>query len=117
MGFKLAGLCPYVEMTDLIVGETTCDGKKKAYEIFDEITKKMYVMEIPNMKNESDRILWLNEVKKFKTKLEDLTGKKITLDNLKKSVTIANEKRKALQRLSQLRANDLSLFLDLMLCW
>ena len=29
MGFKLAGLCPYVELTDLIVGETTCDGKKK----------------------------------------------------------------------------------------
>jgi len=45
MGFKLAGLCPYVESTDLIVGETTCDGKKKAYEIFNEITKKVYVME------------------------------------------------------------------------
>lgn len=33
MGFKLAKLCPYVEASDLIVGETTCDGKKKAYEI------------------------------------------------------------------------------------
>lgn len=106
MGFKLAGLCPYVEMTDLIIGETTCDGKKKAYEIFNDIARKMYVMEIPNMKNESDRILWLNEVEKFKTKLEDLTGKKITLDNLKKALDIVNKKRKALQRLSQLRAND-----------
>ncbi len=38
MGFKLAGLCPYVELTDLIVGEATCDGKKKAYEIFPNIT-------------------------------------------------------------------------------
>lgn len=52
MGFKLAGLCPYVELTDLLVGETTCDGKKKAYEIFNEVTKKVYVMEIPNMKSE-----------------------------------------------------------------
>ena len=106
MGFKLAGLCPYAEMTDLIVGETTCDGKKKAYELFNDITKKMYVMEIPNMKNESDRILWLNEVEKFKIKLENLTGKEITLDNLKKAVTIVNEKRKALKRLSKLRAYD-----------
>ena len=37
MGFKLAGLCPYVQTADLIVGETTCDGKKKAYELFDEM--------------------------------------------------------------------------------
>ncbi|MBD3178040.1 MAG: 2-hydroxyacyl-CoA dehydratase, partial [Armatimonadia bacterium] len=29
MGFKLAGVCPYIEVSDLIIGETTCDGKKK----------------------------------------------------------------------------------------
>jgi benzoyl-CoA reductase/2-hydroxyglutaryl-CoA dehydratase subunit BcrC/BadD/HgdB len=38
--------------------------------------------------------------------LEDLTGKKITLDNLKKALDIVNKKRKALQRLSQLRSID-----------
>ena len=106
MGFKLAGLCPYVELTDLIVGETTCDGKKKAYEIFNEITKKVYVMELPNMKSEEDRKLWLGEVKKFKNKMEALSGRKITLDDLKKAASIVNGKRKALQRLSRLRAAD-----------
>ncbi|MCS7150177.1 MAG: double-cubane-cluster-containing anaerobic reductase [Caldimicrobium sp.] len=106
MGFKLSGLCPYVELTDLIVGETTCDGKKKAYEIFDEITKKMYVMGIPNMKNDLDKKLWLSEVVKFKDKLEQITGKKITLDNLKKATEIVNNKRIALKRLSKLRAHD-----------
>jgi benzoyl-CoA reductase/2-hydroxyglutaryl-CoA dehydratase subunit BcrC/BadD/HgdB len=106
MGFKLAGLCPYVELTDLIVGETTCDGKKKAYEIFNEITKKVYIMELPNMKSEEDRKLWLGEVKKFKDKIEALSGRKITLDDLKKAASIVNGKRKALQRLSRLRAAD-----------
>ena len=106
MGFKLAGLCSYVELTDLIVGETTCDGKKKAYEIFNEITKKVYVMELPNMKSEEDRKLWLGEVKKFKDKMEALSGRKITLDDLKKAASIVNGKRKALQRLSRLRAAD-----------
>jgi len=104
MGFKLAGLCPYVQLTNMIVGETTCDGKKKAYEIFNEITKKIYVMELPNMKSVDGKKLWKNEVKKFATKLEELTGKKITLDKLKDACRVVNEKRKALQRLSALRS-------------
>lgn len=106
MGFKLAGLCPYVELTDLLVGETTCDGKKKAYEIFNEITKKVYVMEIPNKKGEDGKILWRNEVRRFAEKLEELTGKKIDLEKLKAVSKIVNEKRKALQRLSLLRSYD-----------
>ena len=106
MGFKLAGLCPYVELSDLLVGETTCDGKKKAYEIFNEITKKVYVMEIPNKKGEDGKILWRNEVRRFAEKLEELTGKKIDLEKLKAASNIVNEKRKALQRLSLLRSYD-----------
>jgi benzoyl-CoA reductase/2-hydroxyglutaryl-CoA dehydratase subunit BcrC/BadD/HgdB len=107
MGFKLAGLCPYVQTADLIVGETTCDGKKKAYELFDEMTNgKVYVMEIPNKKNEDGKTLWRNEVKRFAAKLEDISGKKITLEKLKEASAIVNNKRKALQRLASLRSAD-----------
>ncbi|MHC9542214.1 MAG: double-cubane-cluster-containing anaerobic reductase [Vulcanimicrobiota bacterium] len=104
MGFKLAGLCPYVELTDLIVGETTCDGKKKAYEIFNEITGKVYVMELPNMKGEEGRRLWKSEIIRLAEKLEKVMGKKFTVDNLRQGAGIVNAKRKALQRLSSLRA-------------
>jgi benzoyl-CoA reductase/2-hydroxyglutaryl-CoA dehydratase subunit BcrC/BadD/HgdB len=106
MGFKLAGLCPYVELTDLIVGETTCDGKKKAYEMFNDITKKVYVMELPDMKSAEDRKLWLGEVRRFRQKMEELSGKKVTLKALRKAASIVNGKRKALQRLSRLRSAD-----------
>ncbi len=106
MGFKLAGLCPYVQLTDLIVGETTCDGKKKAYEIFQDMTGKVYVMEIPNMKNEDGKHLWAEEVMRFKETVEAITGKTITLENLRKSASLVNAKRRALQRLSALRATD-----------
>jgi benzoyl-CoA reductase/2-hydroxyglutaryl-CoA dehydratase subunit BcrC/BadD/HgdB len=107
MGFKLAGLCPYIQTTDLIVGETTCDGKKKAYEIFDEVTGgKMHVMEIPNMKGEDGRTLWRNEVKRFAEKLEAANGKKIVLEKLKEASKIVNDRRKALQRLSLQRSFD-----------
>jgi len=104
MGFKLAGLCPYVELTDLIVGETTCDGKKKAYEIFDEITRKVYVMELPNKKGDEGRRLWKSEVERFAEKLEKVVGKKLTVESIKRGAGIVNAKRKALQRLSSLRA-------------
>ncbi|OPY68443.1 MAG: R-phenyllactate dehydratase beta subunit [Syntrophorhabdaceae bacterium PtaU1.Bin034] len=106
IGFKLAGLCPYVESCDLIIGETTCDGKKKAYEVFDEITKKMYVMELPNKKGEDGRKLWQNEVKRLADKLSQVAGREITLDKLREAVAIVNAKRKALRRLSSLRSYD-----------
>lgn len=106
MGFKLAGLCPYVQTTDLLVGETTCDGKKKAYEIFDEITKKVFVMEVPNKKSADGIALWRNEVKRFAEKIEGLSRKTISLEKLKEGSRIVNQKRRALQRLSNLRASD-----------
>jgi benzoyl-CoA reductase/2-hydroxyglutaryl-CoA dehydratase subunit BcrC/BadD/HgdB len=107
MGFKLAGLCPYVQTADLIVGETTCDGKKKAYELFDEMTNgKVYVMEIPHKKGEDGKALWCNEVQRFSAKLEEISGRKITIDKLKQASKVVNEKRKALQRLASLRSSD-----------
>jgi benzoyl-CoA reductase/2-hydroxyglutaryl-CoA dehydratase subunit BcrC/BadD/HgdB len=106
MGFKLAGLCPYVESADLIIGETTCDGKKKAYEIFDEITGKVYVMELPNKKSDEGKALWTNEIRRLAQKLSEVSGKEITLERLREAARTVNAKRQALQRLSDLRAHD-----------
>jgi benzoyl-CoA reductase/2-hydroxyglutaryl-CoA dehydratase subunit BcrC/BadD/HgdB len=103
VGFKLARLCPFIETCDLIVGETTCDGKKKAYEIFSEYSP-VYVMEIPQMKNSSDRDLWKSEVLRFKSQVEETTGNKITADNLKEAIHLVNNRRRVLQRLNRLRA-------------
>ena len=57
-GFKLGKLCPYVESCDVIVGENTCDGKKKAYEIFRPLVKDLYVMDLPQTKSETGRWYW-----------------------------------------------------------
>jgi len=103
VGFKLAKICPYTESCDLVVGETTCDGKKKAYESFAEHVP-MYVMEVPQQKNPCDRDLGKAEIMRFKGELETLTGNKITAERLKESVRIVNDRRKALQRLNRLRA-------------
>ncbi len=103
VGFKLSRLCPYIESCDLVVGETTCDGKKKAYEIFADYAP-VYVMEIPQMKNACDRDLWKTEILRFKDKIEAITGNTITAEKLQAAVKLVNDRRRALQRLNQLRA-------------
>lgn len=102
VGFKLARLCPFIESCDLVVGETTCDGKKKAYEIFSEYSP-VYVMEIPQLKNACDRDLWRAEIIRFKEKIEEVTGNTITASSLKEAIRTVNEKRRVLQRLNRLR--------------
>ncbi len=105
-GFKLNGTCPYFQSSDLVVGETTCDGKKKVYELLNELIPT-YVIEIPHKPDTAQgKEFWLKEVEAFKTKLEKLTGNKITAEKLKAAIELINNKRKALKRLSDLRAKS-----------
>ena len=103
VGFKIARLCPYIESCDLVVGETTCDGKKKAYEIFADYAP-VYVMEIPQMKQACDRDLWKAEILRFKAEIERVTGNTITAPRLKEAIQLVNARRAVLQRLNRLRA-------------
>jgi benzoyl-CoA reductase/2-hydroxyglutaryl-CoA dehydratase subunit BcrC/BadD/HgdB len=105
MGFKMGKVCPYVESADLVVGETTCDGKKKAYELLGEM-HNVYVMELPQMKRDKDLALWRSEIVELMRKVEDLTGKKVTAESLRTSIKEVNDKRRALQRIAAARAAD-----------
>lgn len=104
-GFKLGGVCPYLEASDLIVGENTCDGKKKAYELLKGLVKDLYVIDLPQMKGPDALALLKREYGKFKDKIEALTGKRISVADLKKGIETVNAKRRAIHRLSKLRAN------------
>ncbi len=105
-GFKLNGTCPYFQSSDLVVGETTCDGKKKVYELLNELIPT-YVIEIPHKPDtQQGKEFWYKELEAFKTKMEELTGNKITAESLKKAIELINNKRKALKRLNDLRANS-----------
>jgi benzoyl-CoA reductase/2-hydroxyglutaryl-CoA dehydratase subunit BcrC/BadD/HgdB len=95
---KVSGTCPYFQSVDMVVGETTCDGKKKAWEILDEYVP-VHVMDLPQMKRTKDYNMWMDEIKLFIEKVEELTGNKVTVEGLKKGIEIANSKRRALKRL------------------
>ncbi len=102
--FKLAKVCPYIESTDMIVGENTCDGKKKAYESYKDLVNNLYVMDIPQMKSTSGFELLKAEYTRFAEALEKLTEKKLTVENLKNAIETVNAKRRAILRLARLRA-------------
>ena len=104
-GFKLDQVCPYIESSDLVVGENTCDGKKKAYEFF-ATQKDMYVVDIPNVHNERTLEDWKAEVKKLAAKLEQECGVALTPERLAHAIHEVNEKRLALRRLAATRAAD-----------
>ena len=103
-GYARTKSSPYFQAVDLICGETTCDAKKKTWELMNR-ELPTHVMEIPQMKRQRDRTLWLEEVKEFKTKIESLSGKKITAEALAQAIAIMDGKRSALQRLTLLRHN------------
>ncbi|MEW6111521.1 MAG: double-cubane-cluster-containing anaerobic reductase [Thermodesulfobacteriota bacterium] len=105
-GFKLGKVCPYLESSDMIVGENTCDGKKKSYEVLSTLVPNLYVMDLPQMKSNAGRSLLRAEYDKFKKAVEDLTGVTIDAARLKKGIKIVNSKRKAIHRLAKLRKAD-----------
>ena len=106
LGFKLGRVCPFLEGSDMIVGENTCDGKKKFYETLRDLVPTMYVMDLPQMKTEQGRQLLRAEFYRFLEAMQDLTGATVDAEALLNGIRIVNEKRKALHRLQSLRTAD-----------
>jgi benzoyl-CoA reductase/2-hydroxyglutaryl-CoA dehydratase subunit BcrC/BadD/HgdB len=104
-GYKLMKACPYTEVSDLLVGETTCDGKKKMFEVLNDY-HPTYVIEVPQKKNERNQGVFADELRLFKEKLEALTGNEITAEGLREATTKVENKYRALQRLFTLRQAD-----------
>lgn len=100
-GFALTDTCPYFYFADLIVGETTCDGKKKMFELLNEL-KETYVMQLPAQRNERGLDLWKKEIVALKEKLEDFYGIQITEEDIKKAIRLKNRERKAMLRFMEL---------------
>ena len=103
LGMAFSKTCPYAPIKDLAVGETTCDAKKKTWEV---LAGKVHfhVMEVPQKKEEQNRQVWLHEVRSFAQRMEAVSGNKLTADRLISAVAVMNRKRETLQRFSELRA-------------
>ena len=105
-GLAATDKCPFFLYADLIVGETTCDGKKKMFEAMADF-KKVHVMRLPNGYDDAaEHDYWLGEVKKLKAVLEEELGAEITDEQLRQAIAEQNEERRLMQRLSALMKKD-----------
>jgi benzoyl-CoA reductase/2-hydroxyglutaryl-CoA dehydratase subunit BcrC/BadD/HgdB len=102
VGARLERTCPFFRIADMYVGETTCDGKKKAWEILAQDVP-MHIMDMPQMKRPKDIEKWADEIKEFAGVVEEFTGNKITPEKLNEAIHIINEKRRALARVYNAR--------------
>ncbi len=105
VGARLGRTCPFFRIADIYVGETTCDAKKKAYEILGEDVP-MYIMNVPQMKRDIDIVHWKDEIAAFAKKVEEVTGNEVTVDNLAKAIHTLNERRKAMARVFEARKSE-----------
>jgi len=96
-GYHIQKNNPFLEMADLVVAETTCDGKKKMYELMAE-SRPMYVLELPQkVADEDAQQHWLRELQKFRAFLEQRFQTQITDCKLRQAIGVMNRER-ALRR-------------------
>ncbi len=102
LGARLGKTCPFFRIVDQIVGETTCDGKKKMYEIMAKDVP-MHIMELPHMKRDVDVARFAQEIALFAKNVEEVTGNELTAEKLAEAIDIINNRRKALARVYETR--------------
>jgi len=105
VGARIGKTCPFFRIADMYVGETTCDGKKKAWEILGEEVP-VHVMDIPQMKREQDIARWAGEIREFLAVVERFTGNRVAPERLAAAIRLINRKRQALARVYACRKAD-----------
>ena len=101
-GFALSDKCPYTYFSDLIVGETTCDGKKKMYELLNE-KRPTYVLHLPQGHDGSPLEVWTKELRRFIAYLEETFGITITEEALREAARVRNREREERLKLMELQ--------------
>ncbi|MDR1873884.1 MAG: 2-hydroxyacyl-CoA dehydratase family protein [Synergistaceae bacterium] len=105
-GFALTDTCPYFHFCSIVVGETTCDGKRKMYELLDRL-RPTHVMQLPRTYRGTDALSsWQAEIERLARRLETELGATITEDGLRREIKKRNEERRAMGELYELSKLD-----------
>ncbi len=102
-GRAVSNTCPLFPLADCVVGETTCDGRKKMYELLAR-EKPMHVMDLPQKPEEKEALIhWTAEMRKLKAFLEGQLGVEITDEGLRKAIRQINKERRLLKEIHSCR--------------
>lgn len=105
-GFSVQNSNPFLDLMDLVVAETTCDGKKKMYELLAE-RHPMHVLELTQKPNDAAAFEhWYRELAGLKEKLEEQFNLTIQDACLEKAIKTMNRERRLRRELAGLMKAD-----------
>ena len=100
-GFALKDSCPYLSAADIVVADTTCDGKKKMYELLAE-HKPMALLQLPQIQDNDALAYWRKQFEYLVRRLEQEFDVSITDDKLREAMILMNRERMALKAVMDL---------------
>ena len=104
-GFYVSDKCPYTYFSDLIVGETTCDGKKKMYELMGK-GKKTFILHLPQSSEEFEIDAWEKEIRRFIAFIEKEYSINITDERLREASRLRNIERLERKKLMEVQLKN-----------
>ncbi len=105
-GFAATETCPFFYFSDLIIGETTCDGKKKMFELMEDL-KPVHVMQLPHLNNhKASFALWVGEVRRLKDRLEEELQVNISDQDIWEAIEVINQEKRAIKAMFDLNRAD-----------
>jgi benzoyl-CoA reductase/2-hydroxyglutaryl-CoA dehydratase subunit BcrC/BadD/HgdB len=105
-GYHVLGNNPLLEMADLVVGETTCDGKKKMYELLAE-SRPVYVLELPQKADDQSALgYWHRQLCRFREFLERKFAVEISDERIRAAARLLNRERALRRELAGLLASE-----------
>jgi benzoyl-CoA reductase/2-hydroxyglutaryl-CoA dehydratase subunit BcrC/BadD/HgdB len=100
-GFALQDSCPYLAASDVVVADTTCDGKKKMYELLNE-HRKVFLLQLPQIQDKAAREYWREQYVLLVHMLEEEFNIQVTEEKLLAAIQLSNRLRTSLKRVLDL---------------
>lgn len=105
-GFIATDMCPFYGLSDVVVAETTCDGKKKMYELIRGM-KPMHVMDLPHLPDEAEAEgNWTAMIRKLQGFLEAHLGRRATDGDIEEAIRDTNGKNRTLNAIFDFMAHS-----------
>ncbi len=100
-GFALQDSCPYLAASDIVVADTTCDGKKKMYELL-AAYKPLMLLQLPQIQDADAKAYWQKQFVRLAERFEQDFGVSITAEKLRDAIRLSNRLRRALKNVLDL---------------
>ena len=98
-GYIATDTCPFFGVSDAVVAETTCDGKKKMFELIAE-KKPMFVMDLPQLPDFSEaKRTWAAMIRRLQDFLEATFHVMIHDANIEAAIKDTNRKNRLINRI------------------